>query len=256
MKKLLFLGLVVLASLAGRAQKDTIVLNSKNINIRALMPGVNRYLVYFKNGKDSSRIKYQFWTRKVDFISYRGRKAISIQQEWEDNDTVFHTVSSICDGQTFAPLYQETWWKPAGAFSFDFIEQRAVVQNKPLSATDTSAARKKVLSAFIAATSQEVFNWHLDLEVFALLPFKENTTYAINFYDPGLAAPQVQYYTIAGSGMLNGYDNRSIECWLLTHGAGSNSETFWISKKTKEVLKLEQAFNGKYRYKVKLPFAS
>ncbi len=65
---------------------------------------MNRYLVYFKMGKDSSRIKYQFWSRKVDFLSYQGREAISITQEWEDNQTVVHKVYSVCDKKTFAPL--------------------------------------------------------------------------------------------------------------------------------------------------------
>jgi hypothetical protein len=60
---------------------------------------------------------------------------------------------------------------------------------------------------------------------------------------------------VEGSGTLPGYNNQIIDCWLLTHGSGNNKETFWVSKQTKEVLKLEQEFNGRYRYKIKLGYS-
>jgi hypothetical protein len=44
-------------------------------------------------------------------------------------------------------------------------------------------------------------------------------------------------------------------CWLLSHEGTNNKEVFWISKKTNEVLKLEQEFGGRYRYKIKLGFS-
>jgi hypothetical protein len=36
----------------------------------------------------------------------------------------------------------------------------------------------------------------------------------------------------------------------------SNKEVFYISKKTREVLKLEQEFAGRYRYKIKMAFSN
>jgi hypothetical protein len=42
----------------------------------------------------------------------------------------------------------------------------------------------------------------------------------------------------------------------LVHEEKGNKEVYWISKKTKEVLKLEQEINGRfYRYKIKLGFS-
>jgi len=47
-----------------------------------------------------------------------------------------------------------------------------------------------------------------------------------------------------------------VDCWLLSHDSPGNKELFWISKKTREVLKMEQVINGTmYRYKIRLGFA-
>ena len=113
------------------------------------------------------------------------------------------------------------------------------------------------LAAFNTARAQYFLNWHLDLEVFPLLTYKDKTTYVINFYDPGFPTPpQMQTYTVIGSGTLQGYDSQTIDCWMLRHGSlPQNLETFWISKKTGEVLKLEQEYGGRFRYKIKLGFS-
>jgi len=256
MKKITSLIIFCFIIFTATAQRDTVYLSADNIQTNVLKPSINQYLVYFKNGKDSSRTGYQFWTRIMDTINYNGKKAISIKQVWENNDTIFHTTFSVCDAKTFLPLYQDAWWKSFGNLKFDFIKREAEVLNHPLTENDTAAYRKRMWSAFEKATTREEYNWHLDLEIFSTLPFRDGNTYGINFYDPGQSEPQIQYYTISGSGLLKEFNDRQTECWLLTHGKEGNRETFWISKKTKEILKLEQEANGKFRYKIKLPFAS
>jgi hypothetical protein len=236
-------------------KKDTIIIDGAKVKTGYLKPGMNRYLVYFKMGKDSSRTKYQFWSRKVDFLSYQGHDAISITQEWEDNQTVVHKVYSVCDKKTFAPLYHESWWTGRGSSKADFINKQFSVRDTLLTDQDTARGKKNVLQAFNAALDQYVLNWHLDLETFPILPYKENVTFMINFYDPGFPAPKMQAYTVSGSAQLDGYDNQKIDCWLLTHSGTNNEETFWISKKTHEVLKLEQAFGNSFRYKIKMGYS-
>ncbi len=238
------------------AQKsDTVIINASHVNTKVLKPGTHRYLVYFKMGKESSRSRYQMWSRTVDFVNYEGRDAISITQEWEDNDTVVHKVYSVCDRKSFAPLFHESWWKQRGASKFDFINQKGFLQDALLTNADTARTKKNMYDAFQKALQQYVLNWHLDLEVFPVLPYKKGTTFLINFYDPGSLAPSLQAYTVEGSGVLQGYDNQKIDCWLLTHTSPNNKETFWVSKQTREVLKLEQEFNGRFRYKIKLGYS-
>lgn len=89
------------------------------------------------------------------------------------------------------------------------------------------------------------------------MPYKTGVTFIIPFYDPGTASNfQKVAYTVTGSAALIGYDDKKIDCWLLVHESKGNKEVFWISKKTKEVLKLEQEIGGKaYRFKIKLGFS-
>lgn len=237
-------------------KNDTIIINAKNVNTAVLKPSNNRYLVYFKSEKDSARSRVQFWTRKIEYAKYNGKDAIIITQEWEDRDSIVHTVRSICDKQTFAPLYHESWWKQMGTSEFDFINRTAILNDIPLSEADTARNRKGPWSAFKIALDQYTLNWHLDLEVFPILPYAEGKTFLIPFYDPGWQAPRNEAYTVSGSAQLEGYNDQKLDCWLLTHDSRGAKEIFWISKKTKEVLKLENEISkGKWRYKIKLGFS-
>jgi hypothetical protein len=256
----LFVGLLFyslpfgMGSPATAQTRDTVRIDASKIRTGALIRGVHRYLVYFKNGKDSSRIKYQMWTREIDLVTYEGREAISIKQEWESNTKVFHTVTSFCDRKTFAPLYQESWWESRGSGMFDFVRNRATVNGKALGEATDSAGMSQ-WSAFEKARAEYVLNWHLDLEVFSTLPLRDHTTFLVNYYDPGFSPPQFVPYTVTGSGILAGYDRQKIDCWLLQTKDETNNETFWISKKTHEVLKMEQQNGTTLRYKIKLPFS-
>jgi hypothetical protein len=190
---------LTLTTTASAQKKDTILINASKVNTKVLKPGTHRYLVYFKNGKDSSRKNYQMWNRIIDFVNYQGKDAISITQEWEDNDTVIHKAYSVCDRKSFEPLFQESWWRKRGTTKFDFINRQAFFLDTALTASDTTRLKKNMYSAFQQALEQHVFNWHLDLEVFPLLPYKNGTTFLINFYDPGFPAPKLQAYTVDGS---------------------------------------------------------
>ncbi|MES2004444.1 MAG: hypothetical protein V4450_07975 [Bacteroidota bacterium] len=260
MKKQLFTLIALLLLGTAEAQKnDTVPLTPSLANTNVLIPGIHRWLVYFKMGKDSSRSRYQLWTRKIDRIQYQGKDAIAVTQEWENNDTIFHKVYSVCDTKSFAPLYQETWNRGAVGTSFNFITKEAFVNGKPISATDADSNNVKRYKAFEKSLGEYVLNWHLDLEVFPLLPYKNNSIFAINFYDPGFSAPKPVYYTVSGSTIVTGYDGQPIDCWLLVHDDNTrmkSHEVFYISKKTKEVVKLEQEFGGRFRYKIKLPFSN
>ncbi|MEP7322711.1 MAG: hypothetical protein ABI761_12365 [Saprospiraceae bacterium] len=252
------LSILIISVLSGTSQNksDTIIINPTTVNTKVLRPSNNRYLVYFRMGKDSARSRPQFWTRNIKDTTYNGKAAIMVTQEWEDRDTIVHRVKSMCDKKTFAPLYHKTWWRINQAGEFDFINKTGSLSNVALSDADTARNRKGPWNAFKIACNQYVLNWHLDLDVFPILPYKEGKTFLIPFYDPGSPAPKLESYTVSGSAVLDGYNDQKITCWLLTHESKGNKEIFWISKKTKEVLKLEQEFGkDRWRYKIKLGFS-
>jgi hypothetical protein len=244
------------AAYTANAQKDTLIIKPDDVNTKVLIPGMHRWLIYFKNGVDSPRYGYQMWNRKIDFINYEGKNSIAVTQQWESNDTVTHKVYSVSDAKTFQPYYQDSWWKGRGNATFDLLKQTGNIASHELNDADTARTYKRIWDAFKSAMQQYVLNWHLDLETFPLLPYKEGRTFGINFYELGSSPAQLQYYTVTGSGKLEGFDSQPIDCWLLVHEAKNNKETFFVSKKTKEVLKLEQEFNGRFRIKVKQSFAN
>ena len=254
--KTFLLAFAIILSLPLLAQKaDTVRIDASKVNTAVLRPGIHQYLVYMKNGTDSSRVAYQLWTREIELTDYQGRKAIRIKQVWEDNKAVVHKVNSVNDRKDFSPLYQESWWKDRGTTVFDFMKKTAMVNGKQVTDADTARALRGMYGGFKKSFDQYVLNWHLDLETFPLLPYSKGVTFMINFYDPGFRAPLWEAYTVKGSGTLD-YNGQPVECWLLYHESKFGKETFWVSKKSKEVLKLEQQSGARLRYKVKLPFVA
>ncbi len=256
MKRQLLLLMGMLLTCTAQIQaKDTIYISQTDINTRLLIPGTHRWLVYFKMGIDSPRTMFNIWTRTIKPVTYQGRKAIEVAQVWEDKDSIMHTTTSVCDAHNFSTLYHDSWWKQRGRSTFDFLTGSMQVNEKNILWGDTSKAFKNMRAAFDSALLQYQLNWHLDLEVFPILPYEDKTTFMIRFYDPGSQKPQWVPYTVTGSALLEGTEAEKIDCWLLEHQSPNNKEVFWISKKTREVLKLEQQFGSRFRYKIKLPFS-
>lgn len=169
-----------------------------------------------------------------------------------------HAVTSVCNGLTMEPLTHKFWWKKRGTVSVSFENGGSVsVNDVLLSDADTAKQMKAIWSAFKTAGEKYFLNWHLDVEVFSTLPYKTGITFLIPFYDPGTGTDlETVAYSVTGTAQLAGYENQKIDCWLLEHNSEGNKEVFWISKKTKEVLKLAQEINGTwYRYKIKLGFS-
>lgn len=236
---------------------DTVRITAKDINTKVLKEGTHRYVVYITRGPKSPRTDVQFWTRTIERKKIDGKPKILITQDWDFKDTVAHTVSSICDEVSFLPAYHQFWWKQRGTVAVDFEKSTVTVNEKMVSASDTGKQMKAIWQAYESARGNYFLNWHLDLEVFPTLPFKEGRTFIIPFYDPGVPYPLTPTaYTVTGSDKLEGYDQQQIDCWVMTHEEKGNKEKYWISKKSREVLKLEQEINGSiYRYKIKLGFS-
>lgn len=252
------LSLILLSSHSFAQKSDTVYINPKNIKVADLKDGRSVYLVYYRGHKEATRTMTQFWTRAVKRETENGKKIIEVYQSWEDKDSIVHTAKSLCDAQTFKPLFHENWWKVKGKNSTSIYnyETKQVTIDGNDAAKDLSTKGKQLMAGFLKATDVYHLNWHLDLEVFSTLPLSLHKTYAIPFYEAGYKEPENIFYTVSGEDHLKGYDNEQIACWVLIHETIGNKEKFWISKKTKEVLKLEQEVNGKmYRYKIKLGFS-
>lgn len=263
---LLLLSLFISKAVVGQ-NVDTVRITPHDLDTKVLREGTHRYLVYFKMGENASRTQTQFWTRTIKRADYYGKSVIEIEQQWEDKDSIIHLVKSISDAVTLEPLFHETWWKVQMSressektmrlTTVDFLKNTVEHNGILLNDNVTEKQLSSIWAGYKSSLGTFHLNWHLDLETFPLLPYRNGVTFLIPFYDPGTGSGLMQVaYTVTGSEELIGYDDQKIDCWILVHESKGNREVFWISKKTKEVLKLEQQFNGTmYRYKIKLGFS-
>jgi hypothetical protein len=59
-------------------------------------------------------------------------------------------------------------------------------------------------------------------------------------------------YEVIGKEDLQLNSDVKVKCWLLKIKYSPTSHaTFWLSEQSKEVLKMQEYFNGKYRFKVR-----
>jgi len=256
MKTQLFLYLFLIVFNILPAQKsDTIHINSKNIKTSQLKDGISKYLVFIQNDKNTPISDIQIWNISTSRESYKNRKAIMVNQVWYYKDTIAHTSKSISFQEDFRPIYHDSWYKKRGKQIFD-VENKKFSYNDVV-VTETEANPKLKMSYDSFKSSENIpfyVNWHLDLEVFRMLPFKKNAVFLIPFYEFGYDRPKETLYKVTGEDRFI-YNGNSINCWILEHNEEDNQEKFWISKKTFEVLKMEQIINNKiYRFKIKLPF--
>jgi hypothetical protein len=250
MKKYLILFLLALyCTVALYAQTDTVYPGSKHLNTAVLQPGLRQYLVYHQWPQFNRMLQFSYWMRDISIEQKNGETVFVIRQHWYTTDTSrYRSFLSLNSTKDFMPLYHSSKgdgkvaaynWGSAGIRGADTVEGNAQQD-------------------FELAFDRPNFNWHLDIETFEMLPLAAGKTFAIHFYDAGLSPPQFVLYKVSGSELLHTLDKRQVDCWkLVTTGTDNKgkaySQTFWISKKGHELLKEEDVFDGRYRYKIKLP---
>jgi hypothetical protein len=182
--------------------------------------------------------------------TYHNKPAIVVRQQW-DRDSLVHKAYTVFDAGDFSTLLHDTYWRVLGyALIFDFETKK--FDSRPVSKTIPDSTRKDCEKELAGSFGAYNLNWHDDLVLYSILPYKENRTFMINFYDPGFGAPKEVSYSVTGSGLLTERGGSSIDCWILEHDEDGATQKFWISKKTSEVLKEEDHFKAGYRFKYKL----
>ncbi|MGN6533614.1 MAG: DUF3108 domain-containing protein [Ginsengibacter sp.] len=233
-------------------KRDTLTITGLNLNHSAVKYGNISYLVYNKKTKESPATGFYVANMMVTPIKYNGQAAIAITQKWDARDTIAHTAYTVLKSSDLSTLLHETSWM-ASPYSTKFnFESRSISFEGKIS----DSSRSKIEEGFNESFGGYHLNWHSDLFIFTTLPFKENRSFKINFYDPGFGKPQEVVYEVTGSEKLRTYSGNQIDCWVMEYKhPGNNYQRFWIDKKNKEVLKEEDLFNSRYRYKIKLEVA-
>ena len=244
---ILLIAILSLLNLAGFAQVDTIRLTQNDLAISQLKPGLHQYLVYFQNPKKKKIQSFSLWSREVVFKRAGGQELIEVTQNWHSSDTTFNRyVYSLSKKENFEPVFHKTRGSK-GVEGFNFMRHAVV-------ASDSIADnRQKDLNKSLLVPT---LNWELDLEIFSTLPIKKvGQRFIINFYHPGGSAPAYYEYKVIGTEKISAVNGIS-DCWQLKIDYREDSwAIFWISKKSNEVIKMQEYYRGSYRYKVKLATA-
>lgn len=252
MRKLSVVLLVLLMWGSAQAQKgDTIHLQPSDLDIKGLQMGDWSYIIVHQKPHDSIATAMTLVKMNLSREMYHDKPAIVVRQRW-DKDSVIHKAYTVFDATNFATLLHDTYWRALGyALIYDFETRKFSSRHEVTDIPDS--IRTGCEQEFDSSFGKFNFNWHDDLVLYSMLPYKENRTFLINFYDPGFGKPQEVPYTVTGSDILTGRGGEKIDCWVLSYSEDGSTQRFWISKKGKEVLKEEDRFsNGGFRFKYKV----
>jgi hypothetical protein len=244
MKKLYTVIALLLSLNAFCQQTDTLDLRQNKLLPENIKPGTKQYLVYIVNARGKTGNLW-LWKRTVEQGSFQGQSALIFRQKWFASDTAnVRDVYSIVSAKDLQPIFhQTTFGGRVEAFEFS--------KGKILGSDTVAGNLQKDVDVDAAVLP---YNWELDLETFQAFPFKKGKQFAVNFYHPGgRSGPAYYVYKVTGEETIAASNNQSIDCWTMKIDYAENSwAIFWISKKTKEVIKMQELFNGNYRYKVLL----
>jgi len=252
MKSFYFLSFLSMLTIASVAKPiDTIQIKPGDLNMKALQTGSYSYIIYTKQTKDSPAQRLTLVKINVEPKQYHNKPAFIITQEW-DRDTIYHTAYSVFDAKDFSTIVHNSWWKPLGySMKFDFETKTVDFTRNGVKGEISDSIKLKATNDFNQSFENYNLNWHADLIIYQLLPYKDSRTFVINYYDPGFGKPEKVMYSVTESDVLIDGSGNKVDCWILSHSDNNGTERFWIAKKTKEVLKEEDSSTRGFRYKIK-----
>jgi hypothetical protein len=254
MKSILIFSLLLSLTVSSIAKTiDTIHIKPADLDLKALQTGKYNYIIFNKQTKESPAQRITLVKINVEPQLYHNKSAFIVTQEW-DRDTIWHAAYTVFDAKDFSTILHDTYWKSLGySIKFDFENKTVDFKNHSKEAPDS--IKSGIIKDFNQSFEKYNLNWHADLLIYQLLPYKDKRTFVINYYDPGFGKAEDVMYTVTGSDFITDHDGKKIDCWVLNYTDAVDLkvyERFWIAKKTKEVLK-EEDFSGRgYRYKIKL----
>ncbi len=229
-------------------QKDTIRIDAANLSTKHLHYGDMTYLMYSKAGKDGPVKNTTLVNINVQKDLLDGKNCIAVKQSWQ-TDTIIHTASTFFEETTMKSIQHSSWWKHKGYTEHFNFRKKEVKFEGAIS----EEQKQKETTSFHTSLSSPFLNWHSDLLMFPLLPFKENCVFKIKFYEPGYETPKEEIYEVLKSETLHIAGNL-VDCWVLNYAVAQPAgyQRFWITRQSRELVKEEDSFSGFYRYKLRL----
>ncbi len=249
MKKTLLNLACMLTGIALNAQSiDTINYTNAKLNVSALKESNTSYAVYFTDTNDSRKGAANIWERSLSFSKGNGGEDLyNFEWKWYMNDTLISEVKATGFLNSMKPLTHKANYFKRGKRSYQFKDGLVTVPD------EDKRTRKDSLFKF--KLDPPAFEFPMDLELYGLLPFKtKGQEFAVAFYEPGTNKAGYYRLSVKGQDDLLLPGGVKVRCWLLSidYGVKGSSALFWISDKTREVLKMKEWYPGGFAYKVRL----
>jgi hypothetical protein len=229
------------------AQVDTVNTTTHILKTSLLKEGKSSYAVYFEDSLGNRITSADIWDRTIHFSTNAdGMSIYNFEWNWYRKDTMIAHVVATGERTTLRPFTHKAEYSRRAPLSFAFANNIVTVS--------PDARHTAADSAFRVQLDPPAFEFPMDLEIFPLLPFKKTgQQFAIAFYEPGTKKSDYYKLTVTGIDKLLLPGGPQVPCWLLRidYAPGSYA-TFWITDQTREVVKMQEYYKGRYRYKVKL----
>jgi hypothetical protein len=241
--------LVLLLSVAsiGQAQIDTVNTSSNSLNRQAFHDQQHTYAVYWEDSLGNILSTPDLWKRSLTASKSANATPIFIfEWQWFKQDSLYAHIRASGELASMKPIWHHANYFKRGKFTVAYA-------NNEVSIPD-SAQRHPRHRDFKVVLNYPAFEFPMDMEIFALLPYKKiGQQFAMAFYEPGSKASNYYKLTVTGKEKLLLQGATTIQCWLLRIDYAPDSyATFWIADKPREVVKMKEYYQGKYRYKIKL----
>jgi hypothetical protein len=245
MRKIILTSVLSVLVFVANAQVDTINAANNKLQLKNLREGKSIYAVYMSDTLLNKRNVGGIWERTTTLKTLNNKSVIEFKWRNLFGDTLHSTITNICDAKTLAPIYHFTDNKSRGVKAYNFIDGFMVP-------TD-SVKNNKAIERGKVALSIPIISWELDLETYPLLPIKKvGQKFDISFFDPNEKEPKYHRYEVIGKEDLQLNNDTKVKCWLLKINYTKDSyATFWLTEKSKDVIKMQEYYKGGYRFKVK-----
>jgi hypothetical protein len=247
MKSKVFLTAGVFLTKLFFGQVDTINTDYLKLNLKAFKTQKSTYCVFIEDTTGKRLTSGELWDRKTEIrTDNKGQQQYAFYWKAYSKDSL--RIDAFATGQlpSFKPLTHEADYFRFGKKSVVFDGNVVTVPEK-----DRKTAKD---SAFRVEMNPPAYEFPMDMELFGLLPYKKvGQTFAMAFYEPGSKDSKYYNLTVSGFEDLVLPGGAKVKCWLLRidYMKGVYA-VFWISDKTREVLKMREQFKKILRYKVKL----
>lgn len=248
-----FLLLFAVSVFYGQSSREIINADNGKLLVSELREGTSDYLVYFTDSLKTKRSNGDLWRRTTKFRKLNSKEVAEFTWLTMTEGRKFREVTNLVDRKTMAPIFHKTVYHETGIAELDaFAGVRAFDYKKDRMVASDSIANNKMKGNPPILLDIPIISWEQDLETYRILPIRHvGQVFDVAFFDPNEKKATYHTYTVAGKEMLKLNDDTKVNCWMLITEYPNNAYSkFWLSEKSKQVLKMEEFFNGRYRFKV------